>query len=75
MYTREPFTVNDHPAMFDIHWSSASRDVAYYIYLVISKDPVIEESCDVKVGIQSWQDTTLPSLVVISIVVVEMLCF
>ena len=61
-----------HLAMFGGHWSSASGDIKYLICHVTSQNHVIERSSNFMSESSSWHVTTLPSLVPIGIVAVEM---
>ena len=61
--------------MLGDHQSGASGDMKYEICRVSSQNHVIEESCNYLSGCSSWYITTLPSLVAIGIVVVEIYCF
>ena len=63
--------VSHHLAMFG-YWSSATGDMKYLLCHVTSQNPVIEGSNRFMSGSSSWHVTTLPSLVAIGIVVVEM---
>ena len=58
-------------AMFGGHWSSASGDIEYLKCHVILQNDVIEGSSNFMSGSSSWYVTTLPSLVSIGILVVE----
>ena len=62
------------PSMFGGHLSSTSGDIKYLICHVTSQNHVFEGSCNFLSGSFSWYVTTLPSLVAIGIVVVE-ICF
>ena len=57
--------------MFGGHWANTSGDRKYLICHVTSQNQVIEGSSNFLSGSPSWYVTTLPSLVVIGIVVVE----
>ena len=63
--------VSLHPAMFGGHWSNASGYITYLICYMTLSDGVIERSCSFFGGSSSLYVVTVPSLVVISIVVVE----
>ena len=54
-----------HLSMFGSHWSSLSGDIMYLISRVISKDHMIEESCNFMNERSSLYVSTLPSLVTI----------
>ena len=54
------------------YWSSAKGDTNYLICHVMLQNHVNEGSCNLLSGSSSCYVTTLPSLVVIGIVVVEM---
>ena len=64
--------MSHHLAIFDGHCSSAIEDIKYLMCHVTSQNHLIERSSSFVSGILSWHATTLPSLVVIVIVVVEM---
>ena len=51
--------------------SSVSRDITFLVCQVISQDHLINGLCDFVSGCLTWQVTTLPSLVVMDIVIVE----
>ena len=55
------------------HWSSASEYIKYLICPVTSKNHVIEGSNNFMSGSSSWYITTLPNLVAIGIVKLEIL--
>ena len=59
------------PAVFGGHWSNTSEDIAYLIYHVTPQDHMIEGSRNFMSGTALLHVTTLPSLVVIGILVVE----
>ena len=61
--------------MFVGHWSSAVVDVVYLIFHMTSQDHVIEVSCNFLSESSSFCVPTLPSLVVIKIVLVEIQWF
>ena len=53
------------------HWSSASADIKYLIFHVTPQNHVIKGSCNFMSWSSSLHATTLPSLVVIVLVAVE----
>ena len=59
------------PSMFSGHCSSTSGDIEYSKYYMASQNQVIEGLCNFKTGSSLWYVSTLPSLVAIVIVVVE----
>ena len=63
--------VSYHPVMFGVHWSSASEDMTYLICPVTSKDHLIEGSSNVIGTSSSSYVSTLPGLVAIGTVEVE----
>ena len=63
--------VSHHLAILNIHWSSASEYITYLIFHVTQQDHLNERSCDVTDGSSSLYVATLPGLVAIGIVVVE----
>ena len=60
--------------MFGGHSNCGSGDKTYLIYHATMEDYVIKESCDFMEGSSSLYVTTLPDMVAIDIVVVE-ICF
>ena len=60
-----------HLAMSDSHCSSASGDIKYLTCHVTLQNHVFEGSSKFMSGSSSWFTTTLPSLMAIGIVVVE----
>ena len=60
-----------HLPMFGGHWSSASGDVIYLTRHVTSQNHVIERPRNFLDWISSWHVITLPSVVVIGIMVVQ----
>ena len=58
-------------AMFGVHLSSGSGDMTHLIYHVAAKDHMIEGSYDMDMS-SSLHATTLPVLVAIGILLVEM---
>ena len=60
-----------HLAIFGGDWGNVSGDIKYLIYHVASQNNVIKGSSNFLSRSSSWYVTTLPSLVVIGIVVVE----
>ena len=56
------------------HWYSANGDIKYLTCDVTSQNHVIEGSCKFLSGSSSWYVTSLPSLVAMGIVVVD-ICF
>ena len=66
-----PIRVSYHFAMFGGSWSTASGNVKYYICHMTRKKQLIEGSCNMS-GSSSYYVTTLASLVVIGIVVIEL---
>ena len=63
-----------HLAMFGSHWSSTSEDIKYLICYVTSQNHLIEGSCNFMSVSSSCHVTTLPCLVALGIVLVE-ICF
>ena len=61
-----------HLAMFGVHWSSASRDIKHLICHMTSQKLLIEESSNFMSGSSLWYVTTLPRLMAVGILVVEM---
>ena len=74
IYGWKPLTVSYHLAMLGGQWFIVIGGVKYLICHVTSQKNVIEGSSNFMSGSSSWYVTTLPSLVAISIVVVE-ICF
>ena len=68
-------TVNHHLAMFGGVWSSAHGDIKYLIFHVIPQNQVIEGSSNFMRGSFLCYVTTLPSLVAIGMILVEIKCF
>ena len=58
-------------AKFDGHSHSGSGVIRNLVCHVILQDQVVKGSCDFMGGSHSWQVTTLQSLVIIGIVVME----
>ena len=75
IYEWKPFTVSHHLPMFGGHWSSGTGDIKYWICHITLQNHVIEGSCNFMIRSSSWHITTLPTLVTIDIVVVEIKCF
>ena len=67
----EFLTESHHFAIFCGHWFSASGDIKYLTFYVTLLNHLIEGSCNFLSGSSSWHVPTLPSLVAIGIVVVE----
>ena len=63
--------VSHHLAMFGDHWSSASGNIKYLIFHVTSQNHLIEGSCKFMNETSLLYVTTMPSLVTIGIVVIE----
>ena len=63
--------MSHHLAMFGEHCSNASGNIKYLTFHVTLQNHVIEGSTNFMSGSSSWYITTLPSLVVIGIVVRE----
>ena len=63
--------LSHHLAMFRDHWSSASGNIKYLIFHVTSQNHLIEGSCKFMGKTSLLYVTTIPSLVVIHIVVKE----
>ena len=61
-------------AMFVGHWSDASESITSLVFRVTSEDHVSEGSHDFMGGSSSLYVTTLPSLIAVGNVVVE-ICF
>ena len=73
IYGWKPLTLNHHLDMFGCHRSIASGDIKYLICHVTSENEMIEGPCNFIISESfSWYVTTLPSLVAIDIVAVEM---
>ena len=66
-----PLIVGQHIAKFNSHRPCNSRDIMYLICHVTLQDHVIKGSCDFMEGSSSLYVTTLPCLVAVIIVVVE----
>ena len=66
--------ISQHLAMFAGHWSGASGNMKYLICHATSLTHVIEGLCNFMSGSSSFYVTTLPSLVVLGVAVVE-ICF
>ena len=64
-------TVSHHLATFDVHWSSRSEDTTYLRCHMTSQEHMIEESYDVTGWGSSLFVDTLPSLLAIDTVVIE----
>ena len=64
--------VSDHLAMFGDHWFSASGNIKYLIFHLTSQNDLIEGSCKFMNETSLLYITTVPSLVAIDIVVIEM---
>ena len=67
----EFLTESHHFPIFCGHWFNASGDIKYLIFYVTLLNQLIEGSCNFLSGSSSWYVLTLPSLVTIGIVVVE----
>ena len=67
-------TVSHHLAMFSGHWFSTSGDIKYLTCHLTLQNHVIEGSRNLMKVSSSWYITTLPSLVAVGIVAVE-ICF
>ena len=67
--------VSYHLAMFGGHLSSAMGDMKYLLSHVTSQNHANKESDKFMCGSSSLHVTTLPSLVAVGIVVVELKCF
>ena len=63
LYGWKPITASHHLVMFGVHWSNASRDIAYVICYRTLQNHVIERLCGVIGGSFSLYVTILPSLV------------
>ena len=63
--------MSHHLAMFGGHWFNAKGDMKHLICHVTSKNHVIGRSSNFMSGTSSWYVTTLPSLVVIGVVIVK----
>ena len=61
-----------HLAMFSSYWSSVGGEKIYLICNMTSQKYMIEGRSNFMTGSSSWYVATLPSLVVIGIVRVEM---
>ena len=66
--------VSYNPAKFGGHRHSGSGDVMFLVCCMVLKDDVIIWSCDSMGQSHSWYVTTLPCLVAIGAMVVE-ICF
>ena len=66
--------VSYNPAKFGGHRHSGSGDVMFLVCCMVLKDHMIIWSCDSTGQSHSWYVTTLPRLVAIGAVVVE-ICF
>ena len=62
-YEWKALTLSLHLAMFGDNWSAASRDIKYLICRVISRNHVIEGSCNLMSRSSSLLVTILPSLI------------
>ena len=67
----KPFTLSPHTANFDGHKHYNSEDISFLICRVISEEHMIKALFNLMVGSPSCYVTTLPSLVTIDIVLVE----
>ena len=63
--------VSCHLAMLGDHWSSASGNIKYLIFRVTFQNHLIEVSCKFMNKTSLLYVTTMPSLVAIDIVVIE----
>ena len=63
--------VSHHLAMFGDHWSSTSGNIKYLIFQVTSQNYLIEGSYKFMNKTSLLYVTTMPSLVAIDIVVIE----
>ena len=64
-------TLSPHTANFDVHKHCNSEDISFLICRVISEEHMIKALFNLMVGSPSCYVTTLPSLVTIDIVLVE----
>ena len=65
--------VSHHLAMFGDHWSSASGNIKYLIFHLTSKNHLIEGSCKFLNKTSLQYVTTVPNLVAVDIVVIEII--
>ena len=63
--------VSHHLAVFGDHWSSANGNIKYLMFHVISQNHLIEGSCKFINETSLLYVITMPSLVAIGIVVIE----
>ena len=70
LFGQEP-TVSYNSVKFGCHKHSGGRNIMLLVCHVVSIDRVIKEPCDFIDGSPSWYVTTLPDLVSMRIVVVE----
>ena len=63
--------MSHHLAMFGGHWSSASEDIKFLIRNVTLQDHMIQGSSNFMSVSSSWYIITLPDLMAIGIVVVD----
>ena len=70
LYGLQPLKVCHHSSKFGAHRGCESGDIMVLVCDMILQDHVIKGSCDFMDG-RPWQVTTLPRLVAIGIVVVE----
>ena len=63
--------MSHHLAMFGGHWSSASEDIKFLICNMTLQDHMIQGSSNFMSVSSSWYIITLPDLMAIGIVVVD----
>ena len=67
----EALKTSQHIVMFCGHWPSTNGDIKYVISHVTSQNNVIEGSSSLMIGSFSRYETTLPSLLAIGVVMVD----
>ena len=73
-YGRKHLTVSHHLAIFGSHCSGGNIGITYLLFHVNPKDHLNKESRDFRIGSSSVYVTSLPSLVTIDTIIVE-ICF
>ena len=71
IYGWKPHLESNHLTIFGNHYFSTSGDKKYLMYHVTLQNYIIEGSRNFMGGSSTWYVTTVPSLVTIDIVVVE----